>query len=96
MICEKCNSDMKLRSGVHGDFWFCPKQKSCGQKTISHHEVAEYNRKKCRNTEISIFGEPLGIIRNDIPKDPREPYAAADDPLFDPEYDDYIEECGCW
>lgn len=35
MICEKCNSEMALRSGINGDFFFCHNQRSCGQKTIT-------------------------------------------------------------
>ena len=35
MICEKCTSEMILRSSVNGDFFFCPNQRSCGQKTIT-------------------------------------------------------------
>ena len=35
MKCPTCETDMKTRSGKFGDFYFCPNQHVCKQKTIT-------------------------------------------------------------
>lgn len=35
MLCLKCNTEMKLRNGKFGEFYFCPNQHRCGAKTIT-------------------------------------------------------------
>lgn len=35
MKCGCCDNDMILRNGKFGEFYFCPNQKVCGQKTIT-------------------------------------------------------------
>lgn len=38
MICEKCNTEMPLREGKFGKFYFCPNQHVCKTKTITYKE----------------------------------------------------------
>ena len=47
MDCPKCGSNMKKRSGKHGEFMFCPMQYWCGQSTFSVDKPAV-------NTEVSM------------------------------------------
>ena len=35
MECPSCNGGMVERMGMHGAFLFCPKQATCGQRTIT-------------------------------------------------------------
>ena len=35
MKCTQCNTEMQVRDGRFGQFYFCPNQLECGQKTIS-------------------------------------------------------------
>ena len=35
MLCPTCNTPMSLRHGLHGEFYYCPKQYICKQPTIS-------------------------------------------------------------
>ena len=47
MDCPKCGSNMKKRSGKHGEFMFCPMQYRCCQSTFSVDKPAV-------NTEVSM------------------------------------------
>lgn len=42
MICQKCNTEMKIQSGRFGEFYFCPNQLKCGCKTISKKDKTTY------------------------------------------------------
>lgn len=35
MLCLKCNTEMKVRGGKFGEFYYCPDQHRCGAKTIT-------------------------------------------------------------
>lgn len=43
MLCLKCNTEMKLRNGKFGEFYFCPNQHRCGAKTITKNVERSYS-----------------------------------------------------
>lgn len=36
MLCPSCDTEMMIRSGKFGKFWFCPNQHQCNQSTITY------------------------------------------------------------
>ena len=44
--CPTCATQMQKRAGRYGDFWFCPRQSQCGQKTITASSGSSTSRDK--------------------------------------------------
>lgn len=104
MKCRECKTEMTLRSGQFGNFYFCPEQyNGCKQKTISE-EVANdiALSRKCRasvdvlrvndcalSSELQIMEAQQSILFSA----PSKLYPNCERP-FDPDLDDPIYDDG--
>lgn len=71
MICPRCQTEMKLRTGKNCDFWFCPNQHRCKQPTITDKKT-QWHNKGYELRESDSYEDILKAYNNSLPNPSRD------------------------
>lgn len=61
MKCPSCETKMKVRNGKFGEFYFCPKQHICKQKTITKEVISNSNS---NSSLYDLVKSSEGVVSN--------------------------------